>query len=209
MTTGGGRRDGDRRRDATPTVGDHAGGVAGAVVRLFRDDVERRRLAAAGRVFVERHAVWARSAEALERLCLLPRRNLTRRRLSCSHADRRPRRRARRSYVEAQERMSDPEIFSDRHAAGCGPAAAQGAGGALPPRAGLEGRARRRRHGARADADLRELLPEAEERLALLEEELKVAFVERDPNDAKDDRRGTTGGGWGRGGALGRRRCAC
>ena len=52
------------------TVGDHAGGVAGAVVRLFRDDVERRRLAAAGRVFVERHAVWARSAEALERLCL-------------------------------------------------------------------------------------------------------------------------------------------
>ncbi len=51
-------------------VADHAGGVAGTVVRLFRDEAERRGLAAAGRRFVEQHAIWARSAEALERLCL-------------------------------------------------------------------------------------------------------------------------------------------
>jgi glycosyltransferase involved in cell wall biosynthesis len=50
-------------------VADHAGGVAGTVVRLFRDDAERRHLAAAGRRFVEQHAIWSRSAEALERLC--------------------------------------------------------------------------------------------------------------------------------------------
>ena len=39
---------------------------------------------------------------------------------------------------------------------------------------------------ARADPDLRELLPELEERLDRLEEDLKLALVERDPNDAKD-----------------------
>ena len=50
-------------------VADAPGGVAGTVVRLFRDDAERRRLAADGRRFVERYAVWSRSGEALERLC--------------------------------------------------------------------------------------------------------------------------------------------
>jgi peptide chain release factor 1 len=90
-----------------------------------------------------------------------------------------------RSYVEAQERMSDPEIFSDRHAAAA-------AGRRLkeleaPYRLAQAWKdARDDVDTARADADLRELLPEAEERLALLEEELKVALVERDPNDAKD-----------------------
>ena len=90
-----------------------------------------------------------------------------------------------RSYVEAQERMSDPEIFSDRHAAAA-------AGRRLkeleaPYRLAQAWKdARDDVDDARADADLRELLPEAEERLALLEEELKVALVERDPNDAKD-----------------------
>ncbi|MFN8188187.1 MAG: glycosyltransferase [Gaiellales bacterium] len=43
--------------------------IAAAVARLLRDDGERRRLAVAGRRFVEQHAVWARSAEALEALC--------------------------------------------------------------------------------------------------------------------------------------------
>ncbi len=51
-------------------VADAPGGVAGAVVRLFRDDAERRRLAVEGRRFVERHALWSRSGECLERLCV-------------------------------------------------------------------------------------------------------------------------------------------
>lgn len=56
--------------EAAPVaVAEAPGGVAGTVVRLFRDDAERRRLAADGRSFVERRASWARSGEALERLC--------------------------------------------------------------------------------------------------------------------------------------------
>jgi peptide chain release factor 1 len=39
---------------------------------------------------------------------------------------------------------------------------------------------------ARSDGDLRELVPELEERLAALEEELKLALVEADPADSKD-----------------------
>ena len=39
---------------------------------------------------------------------------------------------------------------------------------------------------ARDDGDLKELVPELEERLAALEEELKLALVESDPADAKD-----------------------
>ncbi len=39
---------------------------------------------------------------------------------------------------------------------------------------------------ARGDADLRELVPEAEDHVAQLEEELKLALVERDPADSKD-----------------------
>jgi peptide chain release factor 1 len=39
---------------------------------------------------------------------------------------------------------------------------------------------------ARADADLKELAPELEERLASVEEELKLALVETDPADRKD-----------------------
>ncbi len=39
---------------------------------------------------------------------------------------------------------------------------------------------------ARDDGDLKELVPELEERLATLEEELKLALVETDPADAKD-----------------------
>jgi len=39
---------------------------------------------------------------------------------------------------------------------------------------------------ARADGDLRELVPELEARLAQLEEELKLALVEADPADRKD-----------------------
>ncbi len=90
-----------------------------------------------------------------------------------------------RSYAEAQERMSDPEVFSDRQGAAV-------AGRRLkeleePYRLAQQWReAREDVETARDDEDLRELLPEAEERLAGIEEELKVALVERDPADEKD-----------------------
>ena len=90
-----------------------------------------------------------------------------------------------RSYAEAQERMSDPAVFSDR-------ASAAQAGRRLkelegPHRLAQEWRAAQEEASdARSDPELRELLPEIEERLERLEDELKLALVERDPNDAKD-----------------------
>ena len=90
-----------------------------------------------------------------------------------------------RSYAEAQERMNDPAVYSDQNTA-------REAGRRLKE---LEGpwklaqewrQAREDAEAARSDADLRELVPELEERLAGLEEDLKLALVERDPNDAKD-----------------------
>ena len=90
-----------------------------------------------------------------------------------------------RSYAEAQDRMGDPAVFSDRQAATV-------AGRRLkeleePYRLAQEWReAREDVETARADADLRELLPDAERRLDDLEAELKRALVERDPSDAKD-----------------------
>src|SRR5439155_17282421 len=54
---------------------------------------------------------------------------------------------------------------------------------------------------AQTDGDLRELVPELEERLSSLEEELKLALVESDPADRKDViveiRQGVGGGGAG------------
>src|SRR3990172_4601884 len=90
-----------------------------------------------------------------------------------------------RSYADAQERMSDPAIFSDRQAAA-------EAGRRLKELEGPYRLAQEGRGGcgdaeaARSDSDLRELLQEIEERLERLEEDLKLALVERDPNDAKD-----------------------
>jgi peptide chain release factor 1 len=90
-----------------------------------------------------------------------------------------------RSYTEAQERMSDPAVFSDR-------AAAAQAGRRLkelegPYRLAREWRvAQDEASDVRSDPELRELLPEIEERLQRLEDELKVALVERDPADVKD-----------------------
>src|SRR5687768_1981061 len=81
--------------------------------------------------------------------------------------------------------MSDPAVFTDR-------ATAAQAGRRLkelegPYKLAQEWRAAQEEASdARADAELRELLPEIEERLERLEEELKLALVERDPNDAKD-----------------------
>jgi peptide chain release factor 1 len=90
-----------------------------------------------------------------------------------------------RSYNEAQERMSDPAVFSDR-------ASAAQAGRRLKELEGPYKLAQEWREmqeeasDARSDPELRELLPEIEERLERLEEELKVALVERDPADVKD-----------------------
>jgi peptide chain release factor 1 len=90
-----------------------------------------------------------------------------------------------RSYEEAQERMSDPAVFSDRQAAA-------EAGRRLKELEGAHKLAeewtstRDDLAAAREDAELRDLVPELEEKLAQLEEELKLSLVERDPNDAKD-----------------------
>jgi peptide chain release factor 1 len=90
-----------------------------------------------------------------------------------------------RSYADAQERMSDPAVFSDRQAAA-------EAGRRLRDLEGPHKLAQSWRgtladlEAAREDGELRELVPELEQRLAELEEELKLALVERDPNDAKD-----------------------
>jgi peptide chain release factor 1 len=90
-----------------------------------------------------------------------------------------------RSYGEAQERMSDPAVFSDRQAAA-------EAGRRLKELEAAHKLAeewtmtRDDLAAARDDSELRDLVSELEERLAQLEEELKLSLVERDPNDAKD-----------------------
>ena len=90
-----------------------------------------------------------------------------------------------RSYAEAQERMNDPDLYSDRNAAADAGRRLKELEG--PHKLALEWReAREDADAARSDPDLRELLPEIEERLERLEEDLKLALVERDPNDAKD-----------------------
>jgi peptide chain release factor 1 len=90
-----------------------------------------------------------------------------------------------RSYRETQERMSDPAVFNDhREAAEVGRRLKELEG---PYKLAQEWReVSDDAEAARADADLRELLPELEERLERLEEELKLALVETDPADRKD-----------------------
>jgi peptide chain release factor 1 len=90
-----------------------------------------------------------------------------------------------RSYVEAQRRLSDPAVYNDHREAAV-------AGRRLkeleaPYRLALDWRsARADVDAARSDPDLRELVPEAEERLSGLEDDLRLALVERDPADEKD-----------------------
>ena len=90
-----------------------------------------------------------------------------------------------RRYLETQERMSDPSVYNDRREAA-------ETGRRLkdleaPYRLALEWRQVRDDLGAaRDDGDLRELVPELEERLGAVEEELKLALVETDPADRKD-----------------------
>jgi peptide chain release factor 1 len=90
-----------------------------------------------------------------------------------------------RSYADAQERMSDPALFADRKAAA-------DAGRRLKDLEGPYRLAREWREtrddleAARGDGELRELVPDLEQRVSELEDALKLALVERDPNDAKD-----------------------
>jgi len=90
-----------------------------------------------------------------------------------------------RSYEEAQARMSDPAVYNDHREAA-------GAGRRLKELEGAHRLAQEWRSvrddldAARDDADLRELVPELEQRTTQLEEELKLALVPADPADRKD-----------------------
>jgi peptide chain release factor 1 len=90
-----------------------------------------------------------------------------------------------RSFKEVQERMSDPSVYNDhREAAEVGRRLKELEG---PYKLAQEWRsARDDLAAARGDADLKELVPELEERTAKLEEDLRLALVPSDPADRKD-----------------------
>src|SRR2546423_225146 len=90
-----------------------------------------------------------------------------------------------RSYRETQERMSDPAVYNDhREAAEVGRRLKELEG---PFRLAEEWRqVRDDLEDARGDAELGGLVAEYEQEQARLEEELKLALVEKDPADAKD-----------------------
>jgi peptide chain release factor 1 len=90
-----------------------------------------------------------------------------------------------RSYADAQERMNDPGIYNDhRQAADAGRRLKELEG---PARLATQWRlAREDLADARQDAELAGLAAELEQEIARLEEELKLALVERDPADEKD-----------------------
>src|ERR671933_1090896 len=90
-----------------------------------------------------------------------------------------------RSYRETQERLSDPSVYNDhREAAEVGRRLKELEAAHRLAREWLE--ASSDLDDARGDGDLRELVPELEERVERLENELKLALVETDPADAKD-----------------------
>jgi peptide chain release factor 1 len=90
-----------------------------------------------------------------------------------------------RSYAEAQERMSDPAVFSDRNAAA-------EAGRRLKELEGPHKLAREWRQvtqdlaDAEGDPELASMADDLRAEAERLETDLKVALVERDPNDARD-----------------------
>jgi peptide chain release factor 1 len=90
-----------------------------------------------------------------------------------------------RSYHETHERLSDPAVYNDpREAASVGRRLKELEG---PHRLAHEWmQARSDLEAARGDAELSSLVSEYEAEVERLEEELKLALVERDPNDAKD-----------------------
>src|SRR5438132_12031467 len=90
-----------------------------------------------------------------------------------------------RSYGEAQQRVSDPAVFNDhREAADVGRRLKELEG---PYKLAQDWKsARADLVAAREDSDLRELVPELEERTARLEQELRLAMAPTDPADRKD-----------------------
>jgi peptide chain release factor 1 len=90
-----------------------------------------------------------------------------------------------RSYQEAQERMSDPAVYNDhRQAAEAGRRLKELEG---PHRLAQEWRqVHDDLDAARGDGVLRELVPELEERIHTLEDELRIALAPTDPADSKD-----------------------
>jgi peptide chain release factor 1 len=90
-----------------------------------------------------------------------------------------------RSYAEARERMSDPEVYNDhRQAADAGRRLKELE---APKRLADEWRqARDDLEAAHDDPELAGMAAELEQEIARLEDELKVALVERDPADEKD-----------------------
>jgi peptide chain release factor 1 len=90
-----------------------------------------------------------------------------------------------RSYSEVQERMSDPSVYNDhREAAEVGRKLKSLE---APHKLAVEWHAARDDlAAARNDADLKELVPELEERTARVEQELRLAMVQNDPADSKD-----------------------
>jgi peptide chain release factor 1 len=90
-----------------------------------------------------------------------------------------------RKYRETQERMSDPSVYNDhREAAEVGRRLKELEG---PYKLAEQWRAvTTDLSEARNDGELRELVPELEERLSTVEEKLKLALVENDPADRKD-----------------------
>ncbi|HTO24776.1 MAG TPA: peptide chain release factor 1 [Gaiellaceae bacterium] len=90
-----------------------------------------------------------------------------------------------RNYTETQERMADPAVYNDhREAAEVGRRLKELE---TPVKLAREWRAARDDlAAAREDPDLRELVPELEERTAALEEQLRDALVPADPADHKD-----------------------
>jgi peptide chain release factor 1 len=90
-----------------------------------------------------------------------------------------------RNYRETQERMSDPAVYNDhREAAEVGRRLKE-----LETPYKLAERWRSAStdlEAARADTELAEMVPEYESEVARLEEELKLALVDKDPADEKD-----------------------
>src|SRR6476660_81452 len=90
-----------------------------------------------------------------------------------------------RSYEETQTRMADPAVYNDhREAAEAGRRLKELEQPYKLARAWTS--ARDDLAAARADPDLRELVPELEERTTNLQEELRLALVPTDPADRKD-----------------------
>ena len=90
-----------------------------------------------------------------------------------------------RAYTEAQERLSDPAVYNDhREAAEIGKRVKELEEPYKLAQAWRQARADL--DAARSDAELAEMVADYEAEVARLEDELKLALVERDPADDKD-----------------------